>query len=133
METQALHDRIARYLAEQRDIRLGILFGSVASGRAGYDSDLDIAVLAEQPLSAQRRQALIAGLARLSGRAVDLVDLATAGPAIARSALTHGQVLIGHDSPVYPQQISRMLIDSNDFLPYRDRILRQRRNAWIQQ
>lgn len=132
MSHDNVQDRAANYFAEQTDIRLAILFGSVAAGRAQYHSDLDIAVLASHSLDAQRRIELIEDLANLSGRTVDLVDLATAGVAIARSALFEGQVLVGRNSPAYPEQITRMLIDSADFLPYRDRTLRQRRAAWLQ-
>lgn len=121
---------IAAYLAAQDDLRLGIVFGSVARQRATARSDLDLAVLAERPLTAERRMALIGELARLTGRAVDLVDLATAGIPVARSALLTGRVLLQRDTATYPAQVSRILIDSADFLPYRNRLLRERREAW---
>lgn len=95
------------------------------------DSDLDIAVLGDGPLSVDRRMELIEELGRLSGRAVDLVDLATAGIVAARTAVLGGQVLFSRDSSVYPSQITRVLIDSADFLPYRERLLKERRDAWI--
>lgn len=121
---------IAAYLAAQDDLRLGIVFGSVARQRATVRSDLDLAVLAERPLTAERRMELIGELARLTGRAVDLVDLATAGIPVARSALLTGRVLLQRDTATYPAQVSRILIDSADFLPYRNRLLRERREAW---
>ena len=122
---------IAAYLAAQDDLRLGIVFGSVARQRATVRSDLDLAVLAERPLTAERRMELIGELARLTGRAVDLVDLATAGIPVARSALLTGRVLFQRDTATYPAQVSRILIDSADFLPYRNRLLRERREAWM--
>lgn len=122
---------IAAYLAAQDDLRLGIVFGSVARQRATARSDLDLAVLADRPLAAERRMALIGELARLTGHAVDLVDLATAGIPVARSALLTGRVLLQRDAATYPAQVSRILIDSADFLPYRNRLLRERRAAWM--
>lgn len=122
---------IAAYLAAQDDMRLGIVFGSVARQRATAHSDLDLAVLADRPLAAERRMALIGDLARLTGRAVDLVDLATAGIPVARSALLTGRVVFQRDAATYPAQVSRILIDSADFLPYRNRLLRERRAAWM--
>ena len=122
---------IADYLAAQDDLRLGIVFGSVARQSATAASDLDVAVLADRPLTAVRRAALIGDLAQLTGRAVDLVDLATAGIPVARSALLTGRVLFQRDAATYPAQVSRILIDSADFLPYRDRLLRERLEAWI--
>lgn len=122
---------IAAYLAAQDDLRLGIVFGSVAGQRATAHSDLDVAVLADRPLAAERRMALIGELAQLTGRSVDLVDLATAGIPVARSALLTGRVVCQRDAATYPAQVSRILIDSADFLPYRDRLLRERRAAWM--
>src|SRR5699024_4534734 len=129
MQTQShdVVDKITAFLSGQQDIRLNILFGSFANGEPGRHSDIDIAVVAEKLLSAQRHVELITKLAQLSGRAIDLVDLATAGVAVARSVLLNGRVLTSRDGAVYPEQISRMLLDSADFLPYRERILRERR------
>lgn len=124
-------EAIAAFFSEQRDIRLSILFGSFANGQPDRDSDIDIAVVAHQPLSVERRIELISTLAQLSGRAVDLVDLATAGVATARSVLLNGQVRTGRNDSAYPEQISRKLLDSADFLPCRERILKERRRAWI--
>lgn len=124
-------DRIADCLASQRGIRLGIVFGSMARGEATSDSDLDVAVLAEKPLQTSQRMRLIRELSLVAGRPVDLVDLRTAGVPVARSALLQGKVVFSRDSVSYPEQLSRLLIDSADFLPYRNRLLKQRREAWI--
>ncbi|MDN5862151.1 MAG: nucleotidyltransferase domain-containing protein [Salinisphaera sp.] len=131
-QTCTVVDEITNYVAGEHDIRLAILFGSLANGQHRRDSDLDIAVLADRPLSAERRIDLIENLARVSGRAVDLVDLATAGIAVARSAVLGGRLLFCRDDAVYPAQITRVLLDCADFLPYRDRLLRERREQWIQ-
>lgn len=124
-------DRIRTLLLAQPDIQAAVVFGSMASGTAGPDSDLDIAILAERPLDATRRSELIEALAQTTGRPVDLVDLRTAGVMILRSVFRNGRRLICRDRRAYDQVLSRMLTDAEDFLPYRERILRQRRNAWI--
>lgn len=74
-ETQQLR----RFLSGQKDVRLAIVFGSVASGQAEVGSDLDIAVATTRPMTAARKKALIFRLAQITGRPVDLVDLATVG------------------------------------------------------
>ena len=53
------------------------MFGSVATGTARDDRDLDIAVQAAQPLSSSQKMALIGDLAEAMGRPVDLIDLRT--------------------------------------------------------
>lgn len=123
--------QITDYLAAQSDVRLGLLFGSLASGQTDPNSDVDIAILGDHPLAIERRIDFIEHLACLTGRAVDLVDLATAGVIAVRSAVLGGRVLYSRDDTAYPALITRMLLDTADFLPYRERLLQQRRDAWI--
>jgi predicted nucleotidyltransferase len=78
-------------LEAQPDLRLAVVFGSVARGQAGPDSDLDIAVLADGPLDGPRREALIRVLAQATGRPVDLVDLWSADVLVSREALGHNE------------------------------------------
>ena len=124
-------DAIARALASDEDLRFAILFGSIAMGRAGPASDLDVAVLATEPLSAERKSALIARLGELTGRPVDLLDLRTAGVLVTREALTKGRLLFCRDRRAYSALSARMVTDAADFLPYVERLLRERRSAWI--
>lgn len=121
---------LAEVLEQQPDIILAIAFGSLASGRERPESDLDIAVLADSPLGERRRSELIAMLARECGRPVDLVDLRTAGVPLRRSVLSGGRRLICRDNAAYAELLSRTATDSADFLPYRRRVMRQRRSAW---
>lgn len=122
--------RIREALEQEHDVILATVFGSVASGQAHSGSDLDVAVLADRPLAADRRYKLIERLADVIGRPVDLVDLRTAGVIVTREAL-HGQRLFCRDEKAYAGLLSRMVTDAEDFLPYQRRLLRARRNAWI--
>lgn len=115
-------------LAALPDIRLAYVFGSVAQGHDGFDSDLDIAVLSNRPLTASRKMALIDLLAPLAGRPVDLIDLATAGEPLT------GQILLGrriHGSNAeHAALMVRHVTDAEDFLPSLNRLLQERRHAW---
>ncbi|MFU8833626.1 MAG: nucleotidyltransferase domain-containing protein, partial [Wenzhouxiangella sp.] len=71
MDIQAELDRIGDYLAAQDDLRLAIVYGSLAKGRARSGSDLDIAIAGAKPLDADRKMALIRGLAGICGRTID--------------------------------------------------------------
>ena len=55
-----------------------LLFGSGAQGKLRFDSDVDIAVAGDRPLSPQTRYELISKLAAVTRRPVDLIDLRTA-------------------------------------------------------
>ena len=111
-------------------LELAVVFGSVAQGNARADSDLDIAVRYAAPLDAEQKLALIRALGAASGRPVDLIDLRTAGPIVARQALTRGRRLFGTDTS-FATQLSRTLIDYADFAPLIERTLRERRDAWM--
>lgn len=111
-------------------LQLAILFGSCAKGTATADSDLDLAVLAGQPLDAETRMRLIGDLAERLGRPVDLVDLHDAGEPLLGEVLK-GRRILGDDA-AYARLITRHLLDAADFLPYRERILAERRKRWIE-
>lgn len=125
-----LNDRIRQVLMQHGDIRLAILFGSLAVGRATPASDLDLAVLIQAPLSAETKMALIGDLSLATGRPVDLIDLRTTGEPVLGQILKHGVRLFGSDSD-YAELIKRHLFEEADFMPYRRRILTERRQAWI--
>ncbi len=123
-------DQIRSVLGRHPGIHQAVLFGSVAEGRARPDSDLDLAVSAEGPLEAAEKQRLIAELAETVGRPIDLIDFATAGEPLLGQILAHGKRVIGDDE-AYANLLLRHLSAEADFVPYRNRILRERREKWI--
>lgn len=127
METD---QRIKQVLGKHPHILLAVLFGSLARNAAGVDSDLDLAVSADRPLDANEKMQLIMDLAEAVGRPVDLVDLLTVGEPLLGQILTGGRRLWGDDAR-YAALLSQHLFDQADFMPYRTRILRERRQAWI--
>lgn len=69
-------------------------------------------------------------LAERTGRPVDLVDLHTVGDPLLGQILRHGKRLLGGGT-CHASLIHRDLFDQADYLPYRTRILAERRRAWI--
>jgi len=125
-------ERIQHWLRGQSDLSTAIAFGSVATGQAGFDSDLDLAVAGSRPgrpLSASRREKLHEQLAQLCGRPVDLVDLAEAGEPLL-GQIVNGVRLLGSDAD-FGALLARHLFDQADFAPLRERILKQRRRHWL--
>ena len=124
-----MDDQLLDVLAGFPALVLAVLFGSIALGRQRSDSDLDIAVAAHRALTAAEKIALIEALAERTGRPIDLVDLkVVAGPLLGQ-IVRHGRRLLGSDS-AYGQLISRQLFEQADFMPYRSRVLAERRAAW---
>jgi uncharacterized protein len=123
--------RLGDVLAAEPDLLLAIVFGSLATGRAGFESDADVAVMAEGPLREKRRAALMRVIAEALGRPVDLLDLRVTGVPLLRSILLEGTTLLCRDQAARARLMSRMLADVEDFLPLRERLLRERRERWI--
>ena len=124
---QTLLTQLAERLHAESDIVLAIAFGSAATGKLRPDSDIDVAVLMSSPMTVERRRALTELLADAAGRPVDLVDLSTSGVAVTRAALTQGRRLVTRDKPALARLLFKTLLDAADFLPYRQRILSERR------
>ncbi len=118
-------------LAHHPKVKLAIIFGSLSTGKANADSDLDLAVAAIEPLTLNEKQDLIGELAQLSGRPVDLIDLKSAPLTISHQVLTKGKLFYCLDRRLYAELIKKMLFDQADMMPYRERILAERRDAWI--
>jgi predicted nucleotidyltransferase len=126
---QAIEDVVRRVAPE---VKAAWVFGSVAAGRARRDSDLDVAVLGEDPLASATKTALIERLAQAEGRPVDLIDLqATRGPIVGR-VLTRGTRLFCTDTTPYAELMKRWMFDQADWMPLRRRMLKARRDAWIE-
>lgn len=118
-------------LARHPSITLAFLFGSMATARARFDSDLDLAVSATTPLTVQSRMNLIEDLALAFGRPVDLIDLDQLHGPLLHQILTQGQLMLCKDRTRYAELLLRMVYDEADFMPYYRRILADRRKAWI--
>ena len=121
---------VKQALSAHPAIELAILFGSHANGSARADSDVDVAVLAPRPLDAAQKMSLVADLATATGRPIDLVDMRTAGEPLLGQILTHGVRLQG-STTLQAEWLYRHLVDDADFMPYVQRLLAERRQAWI--
>jgi predicted nucleotidyltransferase len=128
-DSNNLDAELRRVLSRYPELRLAIVFGSCAAGNAGRTSDLDLAVLAVQPLDSATRAKLIGDLATAFDRPIDLVDLKTVGEPLLGEVFK-GRRILGQDA-VYAQLLTRHLLDVADFLPLRERILEERRRRWI--
>lgn len=124
-----MDDLLLEVLARFPGVVLAVVFGSIAQGRQRADSDIDIAVAASHPLTTTERIALIEALAERTGRPVDLIDLAAVTEPLLGQIVRHGRRLLGSDS-AYGRLISRHLFEQADFMPYRSRLLAQRRARW---
>lgn len=105
------------FLSEDPDLELALVFGSVASGQARQDSDIDIAVYPKNPLDHQSLQALADQIASATGRPVDLIDLSKTDGALLRQILRSGKVLFSKRPALMGFLMERLLIWQEDFEP----------------
>lgn len=127
---QSIDAQLKEVLAHFPKIVLAVLFGSVALGRQRVDSDLDIAVAAGHPLTTDEKLSMISLLAERTGRPIDLIDLTVVAEPLLGQIVRHGRRVLGSDT-LYGNLISRHLFEQADFMPYRTRLLAERRLAWI--
>ncbi len=129
-DPSSVEKRLHSFLSRHPEIRTAILFGSLVSGKADFYSDIDIAVEADQKLTAEEKMRLIGELAELTGRPVDLIDLRTVGEPLLGQILRTGKRLKG-SSMDFAEIVKRHLFAEADFVPYQKRILAERRRAWL--
>lgn len=129
---QSIDEDLRQALTAFPEIELAMLFGSLASGSTALSADLDIAVGGRRKLPSALRRRLVKGLAELVGRPVDLIDLATVGEPLLGVVLRTGRLILCRDRRLYAELIKRHIFNVADFEPYRRRLLKQRREAWIE-
>ncbi len=128
---EGLRATIRELLLRFPEIKLCILFGSTALGKASSRSDVDVAIAAAEALNVDAYLELVEALSAATGRDVDLVDLSVSWGPILAQALSKGIVILNLDTALYASLISRMLFNQADMMPYYDRILRERRERFL--
>jgi predicted nucleotidyltransferase len=106
-------DSLKKALSGRKDVRLALLFGSRARGRARPDSDADVAVLSES-LDQFR---LMADLSEAAGVDVDVVSLEDPGYPLLNVLLRDSLVLHEGERGAAATWRSRALLDAETDRP----------------
>ena len=123
--------RSREFLRSVPGLRLAIVYGSVVSGGMRPDSDVDIAVLFDQPLSAERKVDLAGELEQRLSRQVDLTDLMSLSGTILRQILCKGEVLVKADTSSFAELTRRMIYNQTDLMPLVRRTLEERQMRFV--
>ena len=124
-----LEKKLTRFLSGYPQFKLAILFDSQATGDITGESDIDLALLSDIPISSSLKLELVEMIGARFGRPVDIVDLYYAAEPILGQVFK-GKRLLGDDA-TYARLLTKHLINTADFAPLQQRILDERRNAWI--
>ncbi len=120
------------WLNQNEKIELAILFGSYAKGTQNSHSDLDLAIqlVSNQELNARKKLNYILETGELLGVNVDLVDLKRIGQPLLSQVVKYGKLLKGSRKQ-YAELAIKNINTTQDFLPYIDRMMEERRNRCL--
>jgi len=99
MLTEAIIDRVVSLLEQRFGLDALFVFGSEAAGTRHRESDLDFAALLRQRPGALELLDAQTMVEEITGKGVDLVDLAAASPILARQVLRGGRCVFGSSAP----------------------------------
>jgi len=127
-----LAQQLTALLSRYPVIKLATLFGSQAdpARTKHFGSDIDLAIMTTEPINSHFKMELIQAISTELDRLVDIVVINDAPEPILGEVLK-GQRLLG-DHNTYAQLLTRHLLNEADFLPLRQRILKERRDRWMQ-
>jgi len=118
MKTDALLERLRRVFARYPCIEAAYLFGSHAAGRAGPDSDVDLALVGPRDELQAHKLDILAELTAEGVDKVDLVALDGADPVLRFEAVHHNRLIFARPGFDHGQYFSRALREYFDLEPY---------------
>jgi predicted nucleotidyltransferase len=110
-------------------IQVAYLYGSVARADSGPTSDVDVALLADQPIDLMVLAALGGQLEAMIHCPVDVVDLRLAPPLLCRQVVAEGKPLLVRDPQLkfeFEQAAVRCCEDTRPLRVQQQRLLRER-------
>ncbi len=119
MTRQNIEKKLLTVLNDIPQIRLAILYGSVARDTHRRDSDVDLAVAGDSRVSLSEEDLIDMSLrcSRSVGMEVQVRDIGRSDGLFLKQVLTTGRILLSRDSTIYGELIVRMLDFATDMLP----------------
>jgi predicted nucleotidyltransferase len=111
-----LLDRLRERAASLPEVRLAVLFGSMARGQGRKDSDVDLGLLLK-PVSRRERLHVEAELARAAGREVDFINLDEAPPLLRFEITRDGVVILEREEGLWTRFKVKAMVDWWDWAP----------------
>ena len=122
---------IAKGLEGFPSIQFATVFGSYAFDRQVKKSDIDVAVAAEKELTFSEIIELKGSLNNALDKEIDLVDLHAVSGLILKESLSSGCICINKQPELYAKLMKKMLYNQADMMPYYWRILKVRREEFM--
>lgn len=124
-DVQQMGAKIADWCSSQ-PVKLGVLFGSQATGRQRPDSDVDLAVWPMQKPSAQTKLTWLRELETLLGKPVNLVLVsADLDPVLGFEIVRDGRLIYEQQPELWFKHRSQLWFAYTDSLPFRQAAQKQ--------
>ena len=123
--------KLREALSPDPGIRLAVLYGSYATGKAGPTSDVDLAIAYDHKLSMVERIDLAQRISRLINIEVDLVDLRVSSGVLLQQIIWNRKTIINRDSKLYGDIIAKQITEELDFMPLYEQMLKAKRERFI--
>lgn len=109
-------ERLKQQASTWPELKLAVLFGSTARGKARPKSDVDLGILLD-PYSPELRFRVEADLARAAGRPVDVILLDGAPPLLRFEIAREGVLLFQREDHLWTDFKTRAMVDWWDWAP----------------
>ncbi|NOZ25743.1 MAG: nucleotidyltransferase domain-containing protein, partial [Nitrospirae bacterium] len=106
---------MTEFLERDQNVLFAVLFGSVAKGRAGRGSDMDIAVYFRKPPAGVEILDYTRELSERAGREVHLAILNTASALLRHQVMKYGRPLVIKDRREYTRFRERTITDYQEY------------------
>lgn len=123
--------QIQTALSDWPEINIAVLFGSLAEDNAHAGSDLDLAVQLTTLITPKQKMELVSDLAIQTGRPIDLIDLRDVGQPLLGEIVEKG-IMVRGGTEAKGDLLFKSIMLQEDFAGYQQRILQERRKAWIE-
>ncbi|MCA1950482.1 MAG: nucleotidyltransferase domain-containing protein [Treponema sp.] len=98
--------------SSRQDLHLLVLHGSAAADRIRDDSDIDVALALDSPLTGEQKLDLMFAISQACGREADVADLRTMGGLFLHQVLSKGSLVINRDPGLY----SKLVFESIEYI-----------------
>ena len=124
--------QLQKWLTHNNEIELAVLYGSYAKGTHTSRSDLDLAIqlASGSSMTAQQKLDYLVQLGNLLRIDIDLIDLKRVGQPLLSQIMKYGELVKGSQT-CYAELAIRNINSAQDFLPYIQRIMAERRMQWL--
>ncbi|MCM2321856.1 MAG: nucleotidyltransferase domain-containing protein [Oligoflexia bacterium] len=128
--TQVLN-QVSSFFAKHDEIKVVAVYGSWTAGKPTPQSDVDVAIAGDRPLSTDEKLALAGDLSLHLKKEVDLVDLRILHGVILKEIIRDAAWVKKGDLELLVSILKRQLFEEADFRPLHDYVLEKKRERFL--